>query len=295
MFILKKISSLMIIAALLAGSSGLNAVSTQDKKKIAERKAKRTKEKTKGKAKPQTVKKPLSARPVAVQKPAAVKKPLAKTVTTVYPVQQRDTVKDVASNYYGGATTVQTTLPSVSVPYAKPLPDLPMPTDMPAILERNELMAMLPNHLKDRVDTIIMTTEDANLLFKNIYLLGWVDDQLMNKFNEVDFYAKLRAVIAQERNMPYAGVEKMTSAIKDQVDSTLTSFENAIITGDKAKANVQPVRDLFGGADSYKEYLERCLRLAQEYKQSSMVTVLKLAIANAGTPYSPAEEEDFNY
>jgi hypothetical protein len=55
------------------------------------------------------------------------------------------------------------------------------------------------------------------------------------------------------------------------------------------------VIDVFKGTDSYREYLERSLRLATEYKQSNMITVLKLALAKAGSAFDVAEDEDFNY
>lgn len=316
MFIVKRIAMLVVMIGFAIGSSSLIAVSAQDKKKIEERKAQRTKEKTKGKAssKAQSVKKPLAVKrsiaPVTVKAPVKTKAPVTKvSVSTKTPVAGKPSVQKVdiatlpapiTSTYYGTEiidipmpTDLPPMLPEVVEPTSIDV-DMP-PTDMPAKL-RVALIAMLPDNVKDRVETIIIAfSSDAQTLFKNIYLLCWIDDELMKTFNSSDFYSTLLTVISQECNMSYAAVEAMAMAMKDKIDSTLVRFENAITTGDMSNFEIKQVQDLFKGESAYREYLERCLRLANEYNQSKMITVLKLALANADSASELIEEDDFDY
>jgi len=326
MFIVKRIAILVVMIGFAIGSSSLIAVSAQDKKKIEERKAKRTKEKTKGKAKAKSSKKSLVAKKsktpevkrvsVAKKAPVGKKAPATKvSVSTKTPVAGKSSVQkvDIATlpapitstyygteiidtpmptdipantNYYGGAETIVIPMPTDV--------DMP-PTDMPAKLSV-ALIAMLPENVKNRVENVIISfSSDAQTMFKNIYLLCWIDDELMKTFNSSDFYSTLLTVISQECDMSYAAVEAMAMAMKDTIDSTLVRFENAITAGDMSSFDIQQVRDLFQGKDSYSEYLERSLRLATEYNQSKMIMALKLALVNAGSAFSPAEDEDFDY
>lgn len=305
MAIVRKISLLMVVCALLAGSTSLNAtISAQDRKKAAERKVKRTtKEQTKGKAQSQSVMQPL-----AVKRTITAQKPVTEVITKGYVAPDITTLPAPMN-----ARSNKRPLPAPNTRYNRPLPAIPVvtevsanlpaldlpPSDLPAKLSV-ALIAMLPNNLQNRVENIIVSyPADSQSMFKNIYLLAWVDDELMKKMNSSDFYSTFLTVISQECNVPYAVIETMAAPVKDSIDNTLTHFENAIVTGNKNNFDIQKVRNLFGGEASYLEYLERCLRLANEYKQSNMVTVLKLAIANAtantGTPFMPNEEEDFNY
>jgi hypothetical protein len=300
MAIVRKISSLMVVFALLAGLTSLDAaVSAQDRKKAAERKVKRTtKEQTKGKAKAaQSVMQPL-----AVKRTITAKKPVTEVITKGY------VAPDITTLPAPMNAPSNRPLPASNTRYNRPLPAIPVvtevaadmpPSDMPTKLSV-ALIAMLPSNLQNRVENIIVSyPADSQSMFKNIYLLAWVDDELMKKMNSSDFYSTFLTVISQECNVPYAVIETMAAPVKDSIDNMLTHFENAIVTGNKNNFDIQQVRNLFSGQDSYIEYLERCLRLANEYKQSNMVTVLKLAIANAtantGTPFMPNEEEDFNY
>jgi len=310
---------LVVMIGFAIGSSNLNAISAQDKKKIAERKAQRTKEKTKGKAKAKSSKKSSAAKKsktsevkrvsVAKKTPVVKKAPVTKvsvsTKTSVAgkpSVQKVDVVNipaPITSTYYGTEiidTPMPTDMPANTNYYggAETIV-IPMPTDMPAKLS-DALIAMLPENVKNRVENVIVSfASDAQTMFKNIYLLCWIDDELMKTFNSSDFYSTLLTVISQECDMSYAAVEAMVMAMKDKIDSTLVRFENAITAGDMSNFDIQQVRDLFQGKDSYSEYLERSLRLATEYNQSKMIMALKLALGNAGSAFSPAEDEDFDY
>src|SRR4030095_8794703 len=283
MFIVKRIAILVVMIGFAAGSSNLIAVSAQDKKKIEERKAKRAKEKTKGKAKAKSKssKKSSAAKksktsevkkvPVAKKASVAKKAPVTKvSVSTKTPVAGKPSVQKVymaaspapaptTSTYYGGAETIDipmpTDLPPVLPEVVEPTPtdvDMP-PTDMPAKLSV-ALIAMLPDNVKNRVENVIVSfASDAQTMFKNIYLLCWIDDELMKIFNQPDFYSTLLTVISQECDMSSVAVEAMATTMKDNIDSTLVRFENAITTGDMSNFDIQQVRDLFQGKDSYSE------------------------------------------
>ncbi len=290
----KKLVLILLLMSVTMELTYAAPITTQEKKKIAERKAKREREKTKSKAqaKKKSAKKSLAANkkssastrkkkaPAKSVQPVAVSAPAIK-LTKISPV-----------------TSSQRVLPE-SPMFVQPLvqerAEAEMPTDMPSRL-RDALIAEVPSNLKNRIENIIIKyADDAVLMFRNIYLLCWIDDEFMKLFDTPSFNKLLLEVISQETDLFYASAESMAADVKNYIDTALVRFENAIVAGDMGNFEIQQVIDVFKGTDSYREYLERSLRLATEYKQSNMITVLKLALAKAGSAFDVAEDEDFNY